>query len=166
MAAPRTTSLDLERSEVKSKGQETLTIERILACAVAVNWTDLTRPEEATSIQVEYRTKTSRSLESLKFWASTTRGVWKLVCDYRMDPTSAQGSGTTFNTGHFSADLPWMLDAIMRHQADFAPSPSKFLDGLIQVGRPSESELTAALKDMSETMDQIGPLPVGRQSEQ
>jgi hypothetical protein len=131
MAAPRTTSLDLERSEVKSNGQETLTIERILACAVAVNW-----------------------------------GVWKLVCDYRMDPTSAQGSGTTFNTGHFSADLPWMLDAIMRHQADFAPSPSKFLDGLIQVGRPSESELTAALKDMSETMDRIGPLPVGRQSEQ
>jgi len=38
-------------------------------------------------------------------------------------------------------------------------SPSEFLDGLIQVGSPSETELIAAGKDMSDAMDRIGSLP-------
>jgi hypothetical protein len=76
-----------------------------------------------------------------------------------MDADSAQERGTTFNVGHYSADLVWMLDAIMQHQDAFAPAPSECLDGLIQVGRPGETELSAARKDMSEAMDRICSVP-------
>ena len=159
MAAPPTIPLNHEPPELNYRGPATTTMERILECAVALNWKDLTNPGGATSIQVEYRNGISRSLEQLRFWSSTTRGFWHLVCDYRMDSSSTEEGGARFNAGHSSADLVWMLDAIMRHQDAFVLTSSEFLDGLVQVGRPSEAELTAAGKDMSEAMDRIGCLP-------
>jgi hypothetical protein len=159
MAAPPIIPRNHEQDDVKYLGDTMPTIERILECAVALTWKDLTNGGEATSIQVEYRTKTNRSLESLKFWSSTTRGAWHLVCDYRTDSTSTQERGVTFNVGHRSEDLAGMLDAIMQHQDAFAEAPSEFLDGLIHIGGPTEIELIAARKDMSEAMGRIAALP-------
>src|SRR5437660_5456973 len=139
MAAPQTIPQNLERPDLKYGGRAKPTIERILECSVVLNWKDLTNPGDATSIQVEYRTGTSRALEHLKFWSSSTRGFWHLVCDYRTDFSSTQKSGTTFNVGHNSTDLVWMLNAIMQHQDAFVLLSSEFLNGLIQVRCPSET---------------------------
>ena len=159
MAAPQTILQNHEHSDLRYHGHAKPTIERILECAVALNWKDLTHAGEVTSIQVEYRPGPSQSLEHLKLWSSTKRGFWNLVCEYRVGAEMNRQKGTTFAGGNSSADLPWMLDAIMQHQDVFAPSPSKFLDGVIQVGCPGETELNAARKDMAEAMDRISSLP-------
>src|SRR5438270_11017542 len=137
MAALQTIPQNYERTDLNYQGYEKPTIDRILECAIILNWKDLTNSSGAISIQVEYHTKTNRSLEFLRLWSSTSRGFWSLVCVYRKDSSSTQASGTIFNTGHYSADLAWMLDAIMRHQVAFVLSSSEFLDGLVQVGRLS-----------------------------
>ena len=159
LTEPPTIPQNHKRPDLKYLGQAKITMDRILECAVVLNWKELTNPRGATSIQVEYRTGTSRSLELVKFWSSTTRGFWQFVCNYQLDSSSTQERGTTFGAGYGSTDLVWMMDAIMQHQDAFVLSPSEFLDGLIQVGSPSETELIAAGKDMSDAMDRIGSLP-------
>ena len=145
---------------VDGSGHESMTIDRILEFAVALNWKDLTSFDEASSIQVEYHAGSGRSLEYLKCWSSTQRGYLHLVCEYWMKSGPTYRSGVTFNRDIYSADFVLMLDAIMQHQAAFPPSSSDFPDGLIQVSRPSESFINAAQKDMTGTLDSIGALMV------
>ena len=135
--------------------QENTTLDRILECAVVLNWKDLTRAVEETSIQVEYRTAASHALNYVKFWSSTERGHWRLICEYWMQSSGARQCGVTFHDGVFSSDLAWMLDAIMQHQAAFPPLPSDFPDGLIQLSRPGQSFIGPAQKDMTRALDRI-----------
>jgi hypothetical protein len=145
---------------VAGSGHESMTIDRILECAVALNWKDLTSFDEASSIQVEYHVGSGHSLEYLKCWSSTQRGYWHLVCEYWMKSGPIYRSGLTFNGSIYSADFVRMLDAIMQRQAAFPPSSSDFPDGLIQISRPSESFINAAQKEMTGALDSIGPLLV------
>lgn len=145
---------------VNGSGHENISIDRILECAVALNWKDLTTSDEPTSIQVEYHVGSDRSLEYLKCWSSTQRGYWHLVCEYWMKSGPTHQSGLTFNGSIYSADFDWMLNAIMQHQAAFPPSSSDFSDGLIQISRPSESFIGAAQKDMAGALDRIDALMV------
>lgn len=132
------------------------TIERILECAVTVNWKDLTKSQDNASMRIEYRTGPQRSLEYLKLWCSSKRGYWHLLAEYWMRSSIEHRSGTTFSRGNYSADLVRVLDAVMRHQEDFlAPSPD-FPDGLVQIRKPSAAELSTARAEMIEAMDQIG----------
>src|SRR5579864_8695005 len=109
---------------LKAVGQTRTTIDRIVECAVTLNWKDLTRSEEASSIQVEYRTGPQHALEYLKIWSSSQRGYWHLIAEYWMHSSAAHEMGATFSAGNQSADLALMLDAIMQHQEDFLP-PSR-----------------------------------------
>jgi hypothetical protein len=146
------------KNQVNGSWRENLTIDRILECAVALNWKDLVSSEEPTSIQLEYHAGSGRSLEYLKCWSSTQRGHWHLVCEYWMKAGSTYQSGVTFDGSICSADFVWMLDAIMQHQAAFPSSSSDFPDGLIQISHPSKSFIGLAQKDMSEGLDRIGAL--------
>jgi hypothetical protein len=141
---------------VNGSGHKNITIDRILECAVALNWKNLTSSGEPTSIQVEYHVGSGRSLEYLKCWSSTQRGYWHLVCEYWIKSGSTYQSGVTF--GGTSADFAWMLDAIMQNQAAFPPSSLEFPDGLVQISRPSESSIGPAQKDMNDALDRIGAL--------
>ena len=143
---------------VNGSGQANVTIDRILECAVALNWKDLTRSDEPTSIQLEYHIGSGRTLEYLKCWSSTHRGYWHLVCEYWMKSGSTYQSGVTFDGSIYSADFAWMLDAIMQHQAAFPPSSFQFPDGVIQISRPNETFIGPAQKDMAEALDLIGVL--------
>ena len=154
MAASQTIPHNHE-PDLTCQDQPKVAIEHLLECAVALNWKDFTRHGEATSVQVEYGTATNRSLECLKFWSSTKRGYWNLVCEHRAGSEIAHQNRTTFTSGNSSADLPWMLDAIMQHQNAFTPSPSEVSRGLIQVACPGQAELKAARKCMAEAMDRI-----------
>ena len=144
-----------ETSSINVAQEKTTTIDRILECAAVLNWQDLARADEETSIQVEYRTAASHELNYVKFWSSTVRGHWRLICEYWMQSSGARESGATFHDGVFSSDLAWMLDAIMQHQAIFPPLPSDFPDGLIQLSRPEESFIGPAQEDMTRALDRI-----------
>lgn len=145
---------------LKPVGQKRTTIDRILECAVTLNWKDLTQSNEASSIQVEYRTGPQHSLEYLKIWSSAERGYWHLIAEYWMHSSTAHEMGTTFSNGNHSADLALMLDAIMQHQEDFLPPSPDFLDGLVQIKRPVKSDLSAAREEMIEVMEPYWRPPV------
>lgn len=153
MAASQTVPRTHGGLDLKRIGHKRTTIDRILECAVSLNWKDLTQPDEAISLQVEYRTGPQHSLEYLKLWSSTERGYWHLVAEYWMHSSTAHAMGATFSGGNYPADLALMLDAIMQHQEDFLPPLPDFLDGLVQIKRPSESDLDAAREEMTEVME-------------
>ena len=155
MAASPTVLTASSETDSRPVNSQDKSLDRILECAVALNWKDLTKPDEATSIQVEYRAAASHLLDYLKLWSSTQRGHWRLICEYWMQSSDTHQSGATFHDGIYSADLAWMLDTIMQHQGSFPPSSSDFLNGLIQVSRPSESFIGAAQKDMIQVWDRI-----------
>ena len=142
--------------DVHPSGEGNASIDRILECAVALNWNALVRTDETTALQVEYRIGPGQSLDYLKLWSSTTRGVWQLVCEYWMQSSSGHESGTTFNGDNYSGDLTWMLDAIMQHQRAFLPGSSTFVDGLVQINRPTGAELASARADMNQALDRVG----------
>ncbi len=145
------------REEVKNKRSSVnTTIDRILECAVALNWNALASTNEATALQIQYRIGPGRSVDYLKLWSSTTRGVWNLVCEYWMQSSSGHESGTTFNGGYYSRDFTWMLDTIMQHQPEFLPGPRDFVDGLVQINRPTDADLVSARVDMNAALDRVG----------
>jgi hypothetical protein len=133
--------------------RQKITVDRMLECAVALNWNCLTRGDEDPAMQVEYRTGSSHALQYLKLWSSTKRGVWNLICEYWMQSSPTHDTGATFSGGWYSADLGWMLDAIMQHQGAFRPGSSDFADGLIQINRPTDTDLSSAQRDMTEALD-------------
>jgi hypothetical protein len=156
MAAPQTLLRTQDGIDVNRSGHGDTTIDRILECAVALNWSGLTQADETTAMQVEYRTGTSHSLEYLKLWSSTTRGIWNLVCEYWMQSSPGHESGATFSGRECSGDFTWMLDAIMQHQGAFRPGSSDFVEGLVQINRPTDTDLASARADMTEALDRIG----------
>jgi hypothetical protein len=131
-------------------------IDRILECAVALNWNGLTQADQTTAMQVECRNGPSNSLEYLKLWSSTTRGFWNLVCEYWMQSNSGHTMGVTFCGREYSGDFTWMLDAIMQHQRAFRAGSSDFVEGLVQIKRPTLTDLASAQADMTEALDRIG----------
>jgi len=132
------------------------TIERILECAVTVNWNDLTKSQDNSSMRIEYGTGPRCSLEYLKLWSSSKRGYWHLLAEYWMRSSIEHRSGITFSRGNYSADFVRMLDAVMHHQDDFLASSPAFPDGLVQIKSPTTTELSTAITEMIEAMEQIG----------
>jgi hypothetical protein len=152
-----THALSGTREEVENKhSHENTTIDRILECAVALNWNALAGTNEPTAFQVEYRIGPDRSLDYLKLWSTTTRGVWNLICEYWTQSTPGHESGTKFTGGNYSGDFTWMLDAIMKHQRAFPPGSPDFMDGLVQIKEPTEAELASARTDMNAALDRVG----------
>lgn len=114
-------------------------MDRILKSAVVLSWRDLLHPSQRGLIHIEYAPGTR--LPYLKIWHLTGRGEWRLVCEYWMPRGSADsfGDGMTFCNDYHSAGLAAMLEVIMQHQDNFAPS-LKPGAGLIQVTLPTEQE--------------------------
>jgi hypothetical protein len=156
MAASHTLLRTQDGIDVNRSGHDNTTIDRILECAVALNWNGLSQADETTAMQVEYRTGPSHALEYLKLWSSATRGVWNLRCEYWMQSSSGHQSGATFTGREYLGDFTWMLDAIMQHQGAFLPGSSDFVEGLVQINRPTDTDLVSAQADMTEAMDRIG----------
>ena len=114
-------------------------MDRILKSAVVLSWRDLLHPSQKGLIHIEYAPGTR--LPYLKIWHLTGRGEWRLVCEYWMlrGSTESPGAGMTFSNDYHSAGLAEMLEVIMQHQDNFAPSPKPGA-GVIQVTLPTEQE--------------------------
>jgi hypothetical protein len=131
------------------------TIERILECAVCLNWKDFALNSLPMTMQLEYRSGLTHSLDSLKLWSSTSRGYWNLVCEYWMQPSATHQQGITFTGTYSSPALTRMLDAIMHHQEAFSRDSTELLDGLVQVASPNETQSAAARLQMSQALERI-----------
>jgi hypothetical protein len=130
-------------------------MDRILESAVVLSWKDLLHPSQRGLIHVEYAPGTR--LPYLKIWQLTGRGEWSLVCEYWMSrgPTDSPGDGMTFSNDYHSAGLAEMLEVIMQHQDNFAPS-LKPGAGLIQVTLPTELESLASGACMRHVYESFG----------
>lgn len=127
-----------------------IAMNRILECAVILNWSDLMKTSEEGLIHLECRTESGRYLDYLKIWSSETRGYWNLVSEYWMCDSSAHVRGLTFFSGINSEGLTQMLGFIMQNQNIFSTSSDSYSNGLIQVYPPTEEDQTRAMKVMNE----------------
>jgi hypothetical protein len=130
-------------------------MDRILESAVVLSWKDLLRPSQRGLIHIEYAPGTR--LPYLKIWQLTGKGEWSLICEYWMSrgPTDSPGDGVTFSNDYHSAGLAEMLEVIMQHQGNFAPS-LKPGAGLIQVTLPTEQENLASGACMRHVYESFG----------
>jgi hypothetical protein len=130
-------------------------MDRILESAVVLSWKDLLHRSQRGLIHIEYAPGTR--LPYLKIWQLTGRGGWSLVCEYWMSrgPTDSPGDGMTFSNDYHSAGLAEMLEVVMQHQDNFAPS-LKPGAGLIQVTLPTEQESLASGACMRHVYESFG----------
>jgi hypothetical protein len=142
---------------MKSIGQETTMIrvqmDRILESAVVLSWKDLFHPSQSGLIHIEYAPGTRRLY--LKIWQLTASGEWSLVCEYWIAPGPTGDPVLTFSNGYHSAGLAEMLEVIMQHQDNFAPSLEAGV-GVIQVTPPTGRENLAADACMKYVYESLG----------
>jgi hypothetical protein len=129
-------------------------MDRILKSAVVLSWKDLLHSSQRGPIHIEYAPGTR--LQYLKIWQLTGRGEWSLICEYWMHgPAESPGNGMTFSNDYHSAGLAEMLEVIMQHQDNFAPSLNPGA-GLIQVTLPTEQENLASGARMRHVYESFG----------
>lgn len=130
-------------------------MDRILESAVVLSWKDLLHASHTGLIHIEYAL--GPRLPYLKIWHLTGRGVWRLVCEYRMSRglTDSTGDGMTFSNDYHSAGLAEMLEVIMQHQENFAPA-LKPGAGSILVTLPTEQENLTSGARMRHVYDSFG----------
>ena len=131
------------------------TIGRILECAVCVNWKDFAGTSSPTAMRFQYRIGPYQLLKHLKLWLSTSRGHWKLVCEYWMEADTKHPSGITFSRNYSSAGLTCMLDAITHHPGEFALDRGDMLDRLVQIPCPDDTQLAAARHQLTRVLERM-----------
>lgn len=131
------------------------TIDRILECAVYLNWKDFASGSSPTALRLEYRTGPTSLLKRLKLWSSVLPGHWKLVCDYWMEPNASHQQGVMFTKTYSSPGLTRLLDAIMHHQEMFSVARTDLRDSVVQIASPDEAQCTAAKRDMTAALERI-----------
>lgn len=129
------------------------TIDRILECAVFLNWRDFASGSSPTAVRLEYRTGPTSLLKCLKLWSSISPGHWKLVCEYWMEPNSSHQQGVMFTKTYSSPGLTRLLDAIMHHQEMFSVASTDLRNCVVQT--PDVAQCTAAKRDMTEALERI-----------
>jgi hypothetical protein len=134
------------------KNQETQTLDGILQCAIILNWRELMRDSQRSSVRVEYYLGPGGSLQHLRVLSSHPRSGMKVVCEYRTQSAPERTRGLAFSNGYQSAELAQMLEFIMRHEAIFPRGFSCTADRHVQVLLPTREDTTSALFAMGQVM--------------
>lgn len=135
------------------KTSENHTLEQILESAVIASWKDLTHGADPEQIQIEYNILAGGTLDGLQIWSSITRGHWLLLCEYWMSASNSHSSGVRFENGYASECLARTLELVMQDQKMFALPPNLGRRGLIQIPRPTETEIATAAALVKATCD-------------
>ena len=130
------------------KLSEKHTLEQMLESAIVASWRDLTNGVQPELIHIEYNFAAG-TVNNLSIWSSMARGHWLLVCEYWMFASSSHSSGVRFDNGYHSEDLAHILEFVMQDQNLFALSPNLGRPGLLQIPRPTETEIAAAETSIS-----------------
>jgi hypothetical protein len=117
---------------------QTIRLDRALEYSAIHSWDELMPDQASGLIHIEYQTGGNGSLDFLKFWASTIRGSWKLVCDFWMRPLWAHTTGLRFHNDYHSEDFAHNLEFVRGQEKIFLKLPEQA--GLIQIYPPTQEE--------------------------
>lgn len=137
------------------KLSENHTLEQVLESAVIASWRDLTNGTQPELIHIEYNVAASGALDDLRIWSSITRGHWLLVCEYGMSASNSDSSGVHFENGYHSECLARTLESVMQGQKMFALPPDLGRPGLLQIPRPTETEIATAAASVKAICDRF-----------
>jgi hypothetical protein len=125
--------------------------EKALAFAVISAWDYLVKPNDNSSIHIEYANVDGIPVASLQMW-STYKGHGNRVCDYSVHPSGgSQLQGTQFSNPYGSQTLAETLDLIMLNQSQFTRPAGRGVNGLVRVAAPSQ-DLRASAAQWWHTM--------------
>ena len=134
---------------------ENHTLEQILESAIVASWKQLTNGAEPELIHIEYNLTAGGTLDDLRIWSSITRGHWLLICEYWMSASDSHSSRMRFDNGYHSEGLARTLEFVMQRQNAFALPTNLDRPGLLQIPRPTEAEIAAALTSVREAFDPV-----------
>jgi hypothetical protein len=145
--------------------QETPTqIKDLLESAIVVSWKELLQSSLTAVVQIEYGTAPEPSLQYVKVWLSTVRGIWDLVCEYWMSAGAQQtpAIGLTFSNGFYSECLARMLQDVLQHRNGIPSclSGDTAVD-LIVINSPTQQDSRNARKCMAQAYQRLGITFVG-----
>jgi hypothetical protein len=138
---------------------ENKSLDRALESAIIVSWTDLMHDADTGLIHVQYGFAPTGALDYLKVWSSITRGHWLLACEYWMTANRFHEVGIRFQNGYESEGLARILEFMMQHQGSFVLPPNLGGQGLLQIPRPTEEEITLAAISVNAAIHDVGSLP-------
>ena len=138
----------------------TAELTRVLQSAVILSWDDLMPPATTGSVHIEYGKAASGAIDFLKVLSSTTRGCWKLACEYWVSPSWGHTPGMSFGDIPCPRKFAQTIQNLMQHESEFTPPCESSCNGMIQVTRPTEAEREDASNCLAEVFDRLGyPLP-------
>ena len=118
--------------------------EKALEFAVICSWEDLVKPDDNTSIHVEYANVDGFPVAWLQVWAMH-KGNGNRVCTYSLLPSSgSESQGIQFAKPYASETLAEALEFIMRNQSQFTRPAGRSVSGLVQVAAPSPEDRASA----------------------
>ena len=113
---------------------------RVLQSAVILSWDDLMPPGATGSIHIEYGTAASGTIDFLKVLSSTTRGCWKLVCEYWVSSSWGHTPGMSFGDIPCPRQFAHAIQELMQHESEFTHPCESSCNGMIQITPPTEAE--------------------------
>lgn len=137
------------------KLSEKHTLEQMLESAIVASWKDLTNGADPELIHIEYDFATGGTVDDLRIWSSIARGHWLLLCEYWMSASNSHRSGVRFENGFQSERLAHTLEFVMQGQNMFALPPNLGRPGLLQIPRPTETEIATATTSVSAICDRF-----------
>ena len=144
------------------RNEDYVDFEKALEFAVIASWDDLLKPNDNSSIHVEYANVDSMPIVALEMWA-TYKGHGNRVCDYWVHPSNgAQLQRTQFSNSYASQTLAETLDLIMLNQGQFTRPAGRGVNGLVRVAAPTK-EVRASVAEwwhamMTELVRKTPPL--------
>jgi hypothetical protein len=126
----------------------TLNLRRMLESAVILNWKDVMGDTSGGLIDVEYKVASDGSLEYLRLWMCSPRGLCDLICQYSLFWKWSNAREVSFGTRYRVQSLADCLDYIIQHEALYSTKhePAKLL---LQVRAPSETQQKLAKEYVS-----------------
>jgi hypothetical protein len=143
-----------------SQRMQSIRLDCALSYAVIQSWDQLMPDPTSGLIHIEYQTGENGSTDFLKFWASTIRGSWKLVCEFWIRPLWSHTAGLRFDNGCQSEDFAHNLECVMGEEETLPKLPERV--GLIQISAPTQDERREADRWIKLTFNQ--PSGVVKQS--
>lgn len=139
-----------------SQLKQTIRLDHALGYAVIQSWREFMPDPTSGLIHIEYHPGKDGLLEFLQVWASTSRGTWKLVCEFWVRPLWSHAAGLSFENDYHSENFARNLNLVMTQENTFSKLPDQA--GLVQVYPPTREEYVEAdrwIKLLSEHRDPV-----------
>jgi hypothetical protein len=120
-----------------------MNFDNALEMAVISSWDDFVKPNEHSSVHVEYPCAADAVVDSVQVWSVGKRGDAKRICDYSLGQPPDVGIANFMNAYHSNV-LDTTLAFVLHNQVQFARRSDQCTQGLIRVDSPSTEDRARA----------------------